>query len=322
MSKKIEEKIERIPVFRNLIRLLKKIKLPKLGGLSLYDLLELYGLGIAESAFSYHASAIAFSFFMALFPFALFILNLIPYIPIEGFQADFLEFVKDGVPPNTYDAIYKIINDILNNSHSGLLSWGFVLSIFLMANGLNGILGGFESSKHVLIKRGFFHQYLVALGMSLVLSLLLLLTVATIIIFEVIIQMTMIQDVLSDQIPLIILGRYIFVILMILMTISILFKFGTTYSKNSAFISVGSVFTTVLVILDSYVFGIWVVRFSKYNELYGSIGTLLIMMFYIWINCAILLLGFELNASLNKLKQSNSKKQTIQDILEQSNPKE
>ena len=124
--------------------------------MSFYDLLELYVLGIAEGAFSYHASAIAFSFFMALFPFALFILNLIPFIPIEGFQADFLEFVKDGVPPNTYDAIYKIINDILNNSHSGLLSSGFILSIFLMANGLNGILGGFESSKHVLIKRGFF----------------------------------------------------------------------------------------------------------------------------------------------------------------------
>ncbi len=303
MSKEIEERIEKIPVLRNLVRPLKKIKLPKLGGLSFYDLLELYGLGIAESAFSYHASAIAFSFFMALFPFALFILNLIPFIPIEGFQADFLEFVKDGVPPNTYDAIYKIISDILNNSHSGLLSSGFILSIFLMANGLNGILGGFESSKHVLIKRGFFYQYLVALGMSLVLSLLLLLTVATIVVFEVVIQMTIIQDVLSDRIPLIILGRYVFVILMILITISILFKFGTTHAKNTAFISIGSVFTTILVILDSYVFGIWVLRFSKYNELYGSIGTLLIMMFYIWINCAILLLGFELNASITKLKQ-------------------
>lgn len=308
MSKEIEERIERIPALRNIVRPLKKIKLAWLQGISFYDLLELYGLGIAESAFSYHASAIAFSFFMALFPFALFILNLIPYIPIEGFQTDFLEFVKDGVPPNTYDAIANIVNDILNNSHSGLLSTGFILSIFLMANGLTGILGGFESSKHVLIKRGFLHQYLVALGMSLVLSLLLLVTVAIIVVFEVFIQMTMIQDVLSDQIPIIILSRYAFVILMILITVSILFKFGTTHDKNSAFISIGSVFTTILVILDSYVFGIWVIRFSKYNELYGSIGTLLIMMFYIWINCAILLLGFELNASIKKLRQKKEMK--------------
>jgi membrane protein len=302
MSEEIENNLNRIPILRNLVHALKKMKWPWLKGLSLYDLLELYGIGIVEGALSYHASAVAFSFFMALFPFALFILNLIPFIPIEGFQQDFLQFVKDGVPPNTYDAIANIINDILNNSHSGLVSSGFVLSIFLMANGLNGILGGFESSRHVLIKRGFLRQYLVALGMSLLLSFLLIVTVATIVVFEVFIQKTMIQDVLSDRIPLIVLGRYAFVVLMILVTISILFKFGTKREKDRAFISIGSVFTTILIIISSYFFGIWVIRFSKYNELYGSIGTLLIMMFYIWINCMILLLGFELNAIIRKLK--------------------
>ena len=79
-------------------------------------------------AFSYRASAIAFSFFMALFPFALFILNLIPYIPIDNFQDDFLEFVSQNVPPNTFDAIKTTIYDILNNSYNGLLSSGFILS--------------------------------------------------------------------------------------------------------------------------------------------------------------------------------------------------
>lgn len=319
MSKEIEERIERIPIFRNLVRPLKRIKLPWLEGLSFYDLLELYILGIMENALTYHASAIAFSFFMALFPFALFILNLIPYIPIEGFQLDFLQFVKEGVPPNTYDAIANIVNDILNNSHSGLLSTGFILSIFLMANGLNGILGGFESSKHVLIKRGFLHQYLVAMGMSLILSVILLLTVAIIVVFEVFIQKTIIQDVLSDTIFLIIMGRYVFVVLMILVTTSILFRFGTTHFIGGPFISIGSVFTTLLILLDSYVFGIWVIRFSKYNELYGSIGTLLILMFYIWINCMILLLGFELDASINKLRLKHSKAHHSHKLPEEPN---
>jgi membrane protein len=306
MSVAIENKIEKIPVLRNIVHLLKRIKLPWLEGLSFYDLLELYIIGIIEGALSYHAGAVAFSFFMALFPFALFILNLIPYIPIEGFQEDFLNFVKQGVPPNTYDAISKIISDILHNSHSGLLSSGFLLSIFLMANGLNAILGGFESSKHVIIKRGFFHQYAVALSMSLILSFLLLLTVATIVVFEVFIQQTIIQDVLSDRIPLIVLGRYAFVILMILITSSVLLRFGTKQFRNPRFFSIGSIFTTILIIISSYFFGIWVVKFSKYNQLYGSIGTLLIMMFYIWINCMILLLGFELNATIYKLKRKNS----------------
>jgi membrane protein len=321
MSKEIEEWIEKIPVLRNLVNLLKMVKLPRLEGFSLYDLLELYILGIVEGGLTYHASSIAFSFFMALFPFALFILNLIPFIPIDGFQLDFLRFVKDGVPPNTYDAIYKIISDILNNSQSGLLSTGFILSIFLMANGLNGFLGGFESSKHVLIKRKFWHQYLVALGMSLILSFLLLATIAIIVVFEVAIQHSIIQNVVSDRVPLIILGRYAFIILMILVVTSLLFKFATTHNQKRVFISVGSVFTTLLIILDSYLFGIWVIRFSKYNELYGSIGTLLIMMFYIWINCMILLLGFELNATINNLKREHSKKKLSRKNTSDSNIK-
>lgn len=306
MSAEIENRLEKIPVINSFARFLKNFKWKWLAGLSFYDLLEIYIIGIFEGALSYRAAAIAFSFFMALFPFALFILNLIPYIPIVGFQEDFLQFVKEGVPPNTYDAIANIINDILHNSHSGLLSTGFVLSIFLMANGVNAILGGFENSKHIIIKRGFFHQYFIALGMSLVLSLLLIITVATIVVFEVFLQKTKIQDVLSDNIPLIQLGRYAFVILMILATTSILFRFGTTHSHKPAFITIGSVFTTILIIISSYFFGIWVIKFSKYNELYGSIGTLLILMFYIWINCMVLLLGFDLNATINKLKHKNT----------------
>ncbi|PRZ21652.1 YihY/virulence factor BrkB family protein [Flavobacterium granuli] len=303
MSQEIEQRIEKIPILRSLVRFLKRVKLSWLEGLSLYDLLELYVIGIAEGALSNRAGAIAFSFFMALFPFALFILNLIPYIPIEGFQQDFLKFVSEGVPPNTYYAIENIINDILHNSHSGLLSSGFLLSIFLMANGLNSILGGFETSRHVLVKRGFFHQYFVAVGMSLVLSFLLILTVAIIVVFEVFIQKLTAHELLSEQIPLIVLSRYGFLILMILITTSVLFKFGTKHDKSRSFISIGSVFSTIFTLIISYFFGIWVIRFSQYNQLYGSIGTLLIVMFYIWINCMILLLGFELNATINNLKR-------------------
>jgi membrane protein len=303
----IEEKFKSLPIIKHLIGLGYRIKLPWLHGLSLYELIALYLTGIVEGALSYRAAAIAFSFFMALFPFTLFILNLIPYIPIDGFQEDFLGFVKEGVPPNTYDAISKIINDILHNSYDSLLSTGFIMSIFLMTNGVNAILGGFENSQHITLKRKFFRQYFVSLGMSILLSMLLLFTVATIIIFEIFIQKTKIQDVLSDKISLIEMGRYVFIILMILITTSILFKFGIKRDGKRAFISIGSVFTTILIIVNSYIFGIWVVRFSKYNELYGSIGTLLIIMFYIWINCMILLLGFELNAIIQKLKREKAK---------------
>ena len=304
MSEEIENKLNKIPVVKQLVSLTKAVKLKSLEGLSLYDILELYVLGIFKGAFSYRASAIAFSFFMALFPFALFILNLIPFIPLENFQADFLEFVEEGVPPNTYDAIEAILRDIMETSHQGLLSSGFILSILLMTNGINAILGGFEMSAHITITRGFFRQYFISLAISLVLSMILLITVAAIVIAEVMIQKINIRGYVAD-VSVIEWSRYGFILLMILITTSILYKFGAKETSSIAFISYGAVFTTILIVISSYIFGIYVTKFAKYNELYGSIGTLLVLMFYIWINCMVLLLGFELNATISKLKRKN-----------------
>ncbi len=305
MSEAIENKLTRIPIVKHLVAFAKKITLSSMEGLSLYDIIELYFLGILKGAFSYRASAVAFSFFMALFPFALFILNLIPYIPIDNFKSDFFFFVEKGVPPNTYEAIASILRDIMNTSYKSLLSSGFILSIFLMTNGVNAILGGFEMSTHITITRGFFRQYFIALAISITLSLILIITVASIVVFEVVIQKIKMQGFISNDVYLIEWGRYLFVILMILITTSILYKFGASETKNISFISYGAVFTTLLIILTSYIFGIYVEKFARYNELYGSIGTLLVLMFYIWINCMVLLLGFELNATINKLKRKN-----------------
>lgn len=304
MSEEIENKLNKIPIVKQLVSLTKAIKLKSLEGLSLYDILELYVLGIFKGAFSYRASAIAFSFFMALFPFALFILNLIPYIPLDNFQEDFLQFVENGVPPNTYEAIEAILKDIMGTSYKSLLSSGFILSIFLMTNGVNAILGGFEMSAHITITRSFFRQYLISLAISLTLSFILIITVAAIVVAEVLIHKIEGVGFIND-VYLLEWSRYGFILLMILITTSILYKFGAKETSSMSFISYGAVFTTILIILSSYIFGIYVTKFAKYNELYGSIGTLLVLMFYIWINCMVLLLGFELNATISKLKRKN-----------------
>jgi membrane protein len=305
MSQALEHKLERVPVLKYLVRFGKSVKLPYSEGLTLYHLAELYISGILKGDISYRAGAIAFSFFMSLFPFALFILNLIPYIPIEGFQEDFMQFVADNVPPTTYDAISGTLADILLNSHKSLLSTGILLSILLMSNGLNAILSGFQNSMHITIKRTYFKQYGVAIALSLVLTLLLILTVASIVTFEIVIRSLASRGIIGQDALLLQIGRYLFLILMILTTTSLLFKFAAKETRGAAFFSYGSVFSTLLFGLTSFGFSIYVVRFSKYNELYGSIGTLLVLMLYIWINCFILLLGFELNALIHKLKRKN-----------------
>lgn len=299
----LKEYIKKIPFVNWFVNFLKSIKPAIFHEMSLYDVIKLYFEGIANGAVTQRASAIAFSFFMALFPFALFLFNLIPYIPLDNFQDDFLEFVSQNVPPNTYDAIASIINDILNKSNKGLLSTGILLSIYLMSNGINALLDGFEMSSHISLKRGYFRQYGIAIGLSLIIAFMLIFTVATIVVFEIFIQKIENQVGLSTNASVLQVCRFIFVGLMVLMITSLLYKLGTKETKQVAFFSYGSIFTTLLFAISSYVFGIYVERFASYNELYGSIGTLLVMMFYVWINCILLLIGFELNAFIYKLKQ-------------------
>lgn len=115
MSKEIEEKLAKIPVVNVLVQFGKKIKVPGLEGMSLYDVLEMYVIGIVQGALTTRAGGIAFSFFMAIFPFMLFILTLIPYIPIDDFPNGLFGFIKDILPPKTFEAVNVVLGDIINN---------------------------------------------------------------------------------------------------------------------------------------------------------------------------------------------------------------
>jgi len=299
LTKKIENILDKIPILNKIVDFTKLVKLPGFEGLSLYDLLELYIFGLVRGAFSYRAGSIAFSFFMALFPFALFLLNLIPYIPIENFQQDFLKFVEESVPPTTYDAIELILIDIMNNSYKSLLSSGVIMSILFMSNGMNALISGFESSYHIRVSRNFFRQYGIAIILSVLICVFIIISIATYLTVEVFMHVS--------ESPLIAnIARYLFVVFMVLLMVSTLFKFSAKETKKMSFISFGSIMTTLLIVFTSYFFGIYVTNFAKYNELYGSIGTLLVMMIYIWINCMILLLGFDLNAAIYRLKQKKN----------------
>lgn len=311
MTKPIEYRLDKIPVINVLMRFLKKIKLPGLEGLSFYDLLELYVIGIVKGALTTRASAIAYSFFLALFPFLLFVLIIIPYIPIDDFKIEFLTFLESFLPPNTSDFFFQnIFENIDQSQRGGLVSSVFVLSIVLMANGVNAVFSGFENSYHEQLTRNVVRQYLYALGIALILAFLLIITIAVLGYFQIYVVQKLLEAfenrgyrVESQSIFWANVAKYLFFVAMVYLTTATLYYFGTQEGKHSKFFSVGALFTTLLIILSSYLFGIYIENFGQYNKLYGSIGALLILLFYLWLNANILLLGYELNASLNKLRQ-------------------
>jgi membrane protein len=309
MPSEIESKLAKIPIICSVVNLGNMIKIPGFEGLTLYNVLELYIVGIIKGALTSRAGSVSFSFFMAIFPFLLFVLNLIPYVPIEDFQADVVAFIDELLPPQTSDFFNGIIIDIMENKHGGLLSFVIILSLFLSANGVHSIFAAFENSYHVEVNRSFFKQYFSSLGVALLLGIMLLITVVGIVFFELIVRLLIEQEIINDAIFWITIGKLFFYLTMIVLSVGILYYFGTAKCNRSRFFSVGLLVTSLLIVGTTYLFGVYVENFSQYNELYGSIGALLILMIYIWLNANILLLGFELNATLKKLKEGISQPQ-------------
>jgi membrane protein len=289
---------------KRLLALLRRsaqtITIPLFDGLSLYDVAIFFWKGIYEGAVTSRAASISFSFFLALFPGVIFVFTLIPFIPIDGFQHELFRLLRDVLPPNSFDAAYSTITDILTIKRGDLLGITVAAALFFATNGTLALIGNFGQTIHHLNVRGFWSQYLAAFWLTLALALLLIGGIAILALGEVWIPTLIPGD---SGLWLTALARWVVLLGLVLFAISLLFYYGPMRSAPWRFISPGALLATVLVWLTSYLFGIYVTDFSRYNQLYGSIGTLIIIQLWIYVNAIGLIIGFELNASMARAKK-------------------
>ena len=294
---------------QGLISFFKRI--PFYQGLSVYDVAIFFWHGLYEGAISSRAASISFSFFLALFPGVIFLFTLIPFIPVAGFQAEVFNLIQDIMPPNSFEVAQTVINDIINIKRGDLLMYTIIATLFFATNGTLSLIGNMGLTVHNLQIKGFWSQYLAAVILTLVLSVLLIMGI-TMIIYS--------QAIISDIWSTAFLGltgdtavswaRNLILVGLILVSVSLLFYYGPAKKAPWRIISPGAILSTLLVMASSSLFGLYVQNFSTYNHFYGSISTLLIILLWIYINAFGLLIGFELNAGVAQAKNVNSQSKT------------
>ena len=281
----------------------KKIKVPFLHGLNVLDIAIFFKKGIWEGSVTSRAASISFSFFLALFPGIIFLFTLIPFIPIEGFQDQVFFLLKEVLPPTSFEAVESTINDILTIRRGNLLSVTIFATLVFATNGTLSLIGNFGLSIHKLNFRGFWSQYLAAFKLTITLALLIILGISLITISKSFLDQFIQESWMGLSVStLLIWLRNIILLIVILLAISMLFYFGPMRSAPWRFISPGSLLATVLIILSSTLFGTYITHFATYNQFYGSIGTLIIVQLWIYVNAIGLIIGFEFNASLAEAK--------------------
>ena len=286
----------------------KKIKPWGFQKLSVYDVAIFFWKGLINGAITTRASSLAFNFFLAFFPAIIFLFTLLPYIPIDGLQENLIDILSSVLPHSTNEIATKTIDDIINNPRGGLLSIGFILALYFSTNGVNSLIEAFNSSYHVQESRSILYQRFLALILTLILSAMVLITITLIIFGKSYLNYLIINEVISAS------NMYLFTILKwtllsicLLIGISTVFHLGPNLERKLIFISPGTIFATLFIIITSVVFSIYISYFSQYNQIYGSIGTLIIILLWIYFNSIILLTGFELNVSIINASKKQEK---------------
>jgi len=249
------------------------------------------------------ASAIAFNFIMAVPPAIMFLFTLIPHLPISHqFENELYGIIKDVIPGEKDNAVFiKFLKDFINNPRNGLLSLGFILSLFFSSNAMMGIMRSFDKNYIGFKKRNGLQKRAIALQITAVLfvmvfAAILLLVAQGAVLKWIGIKSRTIRAIIMD-------ARWVVIIFLFAGCISYIFRHAPAVHKKWKMLNPGSLLATFLMLLFTVGFSWYVANFGQYNKLYGSIGTILILMLLIYFNSLVLLIGFELNVSITSLKK-------------------
>ncbi len=290
----------------------KKLVIPGFEGLSLFEVLSFFIEGIQKNSLTTRASSLAFRFFLALFPSIIFLFSLIPYIPIKGFKAHLLELIHEMLPGDAYQMASSTIEDLMFNRNDGLLSFGFLFAFYLASNGVNAMVIAFNETSHSSKKSSFIKTRISSIILLFIIVFLMIAAISLIVFSTTITHLLTENGFITDDYIMYLLkaAKFITLLFVFFLGISSIYYFGNTRSNQFKFISAGSSLATLLSIALSSGFAFYVNNFSTYNKVYGSIGTLMVIMLWLYFNSLVLLLGFELNASIGHAKESKLAKKS------------
>lgn len=281
--------------------------LPGFSPLPIYTVAVFFFREIGKEALVNKASSLAYNFMLAIFPAIIFLFTLIPYIPKSiGFQVELMKLLALILPDTAYLAFESTINEIVTIQNGSLLSIGFVLSLFFATNGVHKLMVAFNKSSLIVETRSWLKQRLVAVVLTVIIAFSVIICIAAMAMGELTLMYLKKELNYTGDLTyyLIEFTRWLLLGVLYFITVSILYRYGPAHAKKWKFFSAGSWLATILAFVTTWGFSYYIDNFNSYNKLYGSIGTLIVVMIWLYLNSLILLVGFELNASVDLSKRS------------------
>ncbi|GEO06253.1 hypothetical protein AAE02nite_39170 [Adhaeribacter aerolatus] len=288
--------------YRKFILFLKRLTFQN-GQVSVYDVLDVLLNELKLDSITKRASYMAFNFTLSMFPTIIFLFTLIPYIPIPDLNVSILNFMEDFMPKEMYEATAGTINDIVNIPRGGLLSINFLFALVLSTNGIMSLMDAFDKKYKTFRKRTYLRKRIIATLLTFALSFILITAIAAIFFGTYILDVLVFYEVVTERFTysLIVLLKYIAVIFLFLIATCSIYYYVPAIHDKWPFFSAGAVVATLLIFLVSWLFSLYISIFDTYNHFYGSIGALVGLMIWLDFVSMILILGFEINVSIDSV---------------------
>ncbi len=289
---------------RNLLAWGKRIAPPGFEGFSIYEISRFFFMALSKGHLITRASAIAFKLFLALFPALIVLLTLIPYVPIPDFQERLLTTFRAMMPYEVFRFIESTLEDLVVKKHGTLLSVSFIVGLYLASNSINAILEGFSGSTNLNHWHSAMKQRLLSLGLLLALTVVATLAVPLLTVSGGLIRWLEEWGLLVSvfQVFAAFAVKWAVTILLVTFSVSLLYNVGDPGTKRFRVFTPGSLLAVVLILLVSQVLAWFFSNITNYNALYGSIGAILAVQLWIYINMIVLLIGYELNISIARAR--------------------
>ena len=294
---RLELAIYRSAPFRKVFAIARRSFPPGFEGLSLFAAGKIFFKEVKSTKVNERGAAVTYNFLMAIPPTLLFLFSLVPYLPLGDVQQTIIDTIQLVTPSSEVrSSLEAVVREFMNNERRDILSFGILLTIYFSSNGMMGLMRTFDRSVPVYVKRSKLKRRWVALKLTFM-----LICVAIISLGLFIIQTSAVNDLLLrifDSIYAVKMASLLIVVAIIFCSISIIYTYGPSLTNRFKFISPGSVLATRACVIATFVFFYLVNNFINYNKVYGSIGTLIAFMVWMWLNTMVILLGYELNVSI------------------------
>ncbi|WP_114784126.1 YihY/virulence factor BrkB family protein [Botryobacter ruber] len=300
-----QQYLKRRRAYRKFIIFLKRWRFGG-GHYSFYEVVDVLLGELRLDSITKRASYMAFNFTLAIFPSIIFLFTLIPYVPSVlslDLNESIFNFLSDVLPEEMYSAAYGTIEDIVNKPRGGLLSFGFLFALILSTNGIMSLMDAFDKKYKTFYKRPYLRKRVIATVLTGALMLILFLAVAIIFFGQWILDVLVFYEIVTESYTytLIVMLKYIAVILLFLLATSLIYYYVPAVEDKWPFFSAGAVVATGLIFVVSMIFSMYISAFDSYNKFYGSIGALIGLMVWLDFISMILILGFEINVSIDSV---------------------